>query len=88
MTLFTSWNWFLAIKGRSVIEYMGKRETNSFLKDEINMEITNWRENLFVLFGTTSVLKMLVPWTRETPFNGLEWTFIRYDESGDVEKLI
>ena len=58
MLMFGIWNWYLAILGQSVIEFMQKREEN---KDDFSYELENWRENLFVIFGTSNFIEMLLP---------------------------
>lgn len=46
--------------------------------------LPNWRDNLFLLFGTHKIVRMLSPSLRNVPLNGIEWSFIQrlrgYDE--------
>lgn len=39
--------------------------------------IDSWRENIYIIFGTKSILKALVfPGNRQLPLRGLEWSLI------------
>ena len=68
------------------MEFMQHREQS---EDKFQYELDNWKENLFVVFGTTNVVEMILPMEREIPLTGLEWTFANYDEQGgDTEKLL
>ena len=46
----------------------------------------NVRDNLFVVFGTYKLFRILSPSMRALPFSGLEWSFVLkdlgYDEMG------
>lgn len=83
--MFTVWNWYLAFLGQSVIEFMQKRDSNL---DEFSYELPHWRENLYVIFGTMNILEMILPVHRDLPLNGLEWTYLNYQNGNDCEKLI
>lgn len=48
--------------------------------------LTNWRENLFILFGTWSYVKAICfPKERVLPLRGLEWSFINQGSGGQIE---
>ena len=85
MIIFSIWNWHLALKGQSVIEFMSDRDQSNEIT---TYELQSWRENLFVTFGTTNYIEMILPVSKELPLNGLEWTFMNYGNDGDSEKLI
>ena len=42
-----------------------------------NYRIQDWRENVFIIFGTWSLFKALaLPLDRQLPLRGLEWSFM------------
>jgi hypothetical protein len=57
-------------------------------KDDLSYVLPHWRENLFVIFGTTSLMEIVLPIHRDLPLNGLEWTFMNLEQGNDQEKLI
>lgn len=64
---------------------MQKRDES---EDKCTFELKSWRENLFVIFGTTNYFEMILPVSRDLPLTGLEWTFMNLGQDGDNEKLI
>ena len=44
------------------------------------------KDNLFTIFGTSKIVRIFSPSLRNTPFNGIEWSFLAkdlgYDEDG------
>lgn len=85
MLVFSIWNWYLAIKGQTVIEFMQKRDPE---KDNFTYELKDWRENLFTIFGSTNLFEILLPIEREKCLNGLEWTFMNYADSQSLGGLL
>lgn len=45
------------------------------------------KDNVFRIFGTYSIIRMLSPSLRSGPFTGLEWSFQLKDEGYDEEGL-
>jgi len=43
------------------------------------------KDNLFVLFGTHKLLRILSPSMRALPFSGLEWSFLIKEEGFDED---
>lgn len=42
-----------------------------------NYRIQDWRENVFIIFGTWSLFRALaLPLDRQLPLRGLEWSFM------------
>ena len=41
------------------------------------------RDNLFVIFGTTKLARILSPSMRALPFNGIKWSFMLKDQGFD-----
>jgi hypothetical protein len=72
-TFFCGWNWFLAINGNTTLEFWADK-TEFYLDGGINnYSFGNWRNNLFYVFGTTNLFKMLfIPSIKKLPFSGLE----------------
>lgn len=64
---------------------MQKRDQN---EDKFTYEMPSYRENLFVTFGTNSIIEMLLPVHRDLQISGLEWTFANYSQEGETEKLL
>lgn len=62
---FAGWHWFLAVKGKTTIEY--------FDTERGNYACGSWKKNLEVVFGTRNLLKMLAPQWSELKFDGVYW---------------
>ena len=76
---FNLWNWFLAFRGVTTIEFwMG--EDNKYLK---GFETT--RDNFYQIFGTQKLFRIFSPSLRNGPFNGLEWSFLIRDHGFDCD---
>ena len=84
---YTIWNWRLALKGVTSVEYVkgflsedDKQQEyhDAKLAQFIRMyKIDLWRENLFIIFGTWSFFyAILKPSDRLLPLRGLEWSFM------------
>lgn len=58
MLIFSIWNWYLSVKGQTVIEFMSNREDAN---ESTTFHLSSWKENLFVIFGTTSLVEMTLP---------------------------
>jgi len=75
---FNVWNWTLATKGITSLEaakaLIGKGNPKI-------VRFTNLRDNLFTIFGTHKLLRVLSPSLRPGPFTGLEWSFLLREES-------
>ena len=70
---FSGWNWFLAFRGCTTLEFWADR-TDFALEGGIrDYSFGHWRKNLFYIFGTESLIKILfVPSIKKLPFSGLE----------------
>ena len=73
---FNSWNWFLALNGKTTLEFWG--EKNGFLIEKIgpvNYNFGNWKKNLFYVFGCDNLFFIIFyPNIKKLPFSGLEWS--------------
>ena len=70
---FSGWNWFLAINGNTTLEYWSKRTGYELFKGIKNYSFGTWRKNLFYIFGTSNLFKIIfVPSIKKLPFSGLE----------------
>ena len=72
---FAGWNWFLAFNGNTTLEFWADR-TDFILDGGVrNYSFGNWRKNLFYIFGTENLFKILfVPSIKKLPFSGLEFS--------------
>jgi len=81
LIFFNSWNWFLILKGYTTIEFWTNQALSSN-KSKLNLNeyyMSNWQDNLFLVFGTKSIFKaVFLPSIRKLPFSGLEWTQMVY----------
>ena len=72
---FSGWNWFLALNGNTTLEFWADKtdyELNGGIKD---FSLGNWKKNLFYIFGTENVFKILfLPNIKKLPFSGLEFS--------------
>jgi len=66
---YNSWNWFLAMSGHSMIEYLNHKE------EETEFNFKTIRDNLYRIFGTLNLIQILSPSLRNGPFVGIEWSF-------------
>jgi hypothetical protein len=72
---FTGWNGWLAIKGTNSVELSQQASYDFRLK--------SWTENLFVVFGTTNLVRILSPSLRSVPFTGIKWAFLMQEQGFD-----
>lgn len=82
LIFFTSWNWFLILRGNTTIEYWSpsyKPSKNRYTV--INDFSMGWEDNFFMVFGTKNILKAIfIPSTKPLPYSGLEWSKIVYEK--------
>ena len=76
---FSFWNWFLAIFGTTSIEFW-RGEGFGVDKNEAKYRFDTISDNLYRIFGTHKLLRILSPSFRNVPFTGLEWSFRLKDE--------
>lgn len=75
MIFFNSWNWFLVLNGNTTIEFWSRQAEIKTVGGIDNFNLGNWRENLYVVFGTKSLVKAIfIPSIRKLPYSGLEWS--------------
>ena len=87
LVCFNVWNWWLALTGHTTIEFWkmatGGVDEN---EEEYQYRYEDYSDNLFILFGTTKLLRIFSPSLRNVPVTGLEWSFLirnrGYDEFG------
>jgi hypothetical protein len=84
MVGFNGFNWFLACSGMTQVEM--SKMAQHFGKNYYNYSYQSVSDNLFVIFGTTKVMRMFSPSLRALPLTGLEFSFqmkeAGYDEEG------
>ena len=70
---FAGWNWFLAINGNTTLEFWADKTDFALDAGVRNFSFGSWRKNLFYVFGTENLFKILfVPSIKKLPFSGLE----------------
>lgn len=77
MFAFAGFNWYLAAKGVTTLEFwvgLGGDSPNMY-----NWALERKRDNLYLLFGTNNVIRVLSPSLRSLPLTGLEWAFLLHD---------
>ena len=52
-------NWFLAVSGMTTLEFVG--EMTGAAPQTYNYSFNNYRDNLYIIFGTNKLLAMLSP---------------------------
>jgi len=79
-SLFILWNWFLAITGQTAIEFWTRKAQERDYRDgyqvdpkRVDFRLTPYKRNLEYIFGTSSLLKMLLPSVRSLDHNGMHW---------------
>ena len=79
---FCIWNWGLAFYGSTSIEFWGDfAERNDPKRAKLRFDTIN--DNLFRIFGTHNLFRILSPSLRNVPFTGLEWSFMLQDDGYD-----
>ena len=81
MLAFSFWNWFLACQGNTTIEFWGTLTGIPENKARLNFKTV--QDNLYRVFGTQKLFRILSPSLRNVPFTGLEWSFMYKDEGYD-----
>ena len=82
---FNLWNWSLACSGMTTIEAWRKYQlqVGELMYDYSYGTV---RDNLFVIFGTTKLLRILSPSMRALPLSGVEFSYLvkeaGYEEDG------
>ncbi len=73
---FNSWNWFLALNGKTTLEFWGEKNGFIFEKNgPVSYNFGNWKKNLFSVFGTDNLFFIIFyPSIKKLPFSGLEWS--------------
>jgi hypothetical protein len=82
--MLTTGQWYLTlVLGQSTTEFFEDQQQVS----EASFKQLPWRENLFLVFGTFSLLEALMPINKDCqlPLTGLEWTFLK-DEGQEEDK--
>ena len=81
MAGFSIWNWFLAFLGKTSIEFWMEFGGTDEKKAKIYFDTVN--DNLYRIFGTHKLMRILSPSLRNVPFTGLEWSFMLRDDGYD-----
>ena len=72
---FCGWNWFLAFNGQTTLEFWASKTYYKFNEGIVNFSFGNWKKNLFYIFGTENIFKILFfPHVKKLPFSGLEFS--------------
>ena len=80
MVVFAGWNWYMALNGTNTIEYSKawkRKKDETVARYDFRFEKVS--DNLFGIFGTNKVLRVLSPSMRNVPFTGIEWAFLMQD---------
>lgn len=83
IAIFVIWNWFLACTGVTTVEFMkgiASYSSSNENEDEAQVAFNSVYDNLFRVFGTNKLFRMLSPSFRNVPMTGLEWSFLWRDE--------
>ena len=86
MALFTGWNWFLACQGNTTIEFW--QGFNGINKNKARLRFETVSDNLYRVFGTHKMFRILSPSLRNVPFTGLEWSFKYKDEGYNYDGML
>ena len=81
MAGFTGWNWLLAFSGKTTIEFWTPSDPD---RQSIELSFLRKRDNIFRVFGTYNLVRVLSPSFRNVPFTGLEWSFWFKDSGYDA----
>jgi hypothetical protein len=70
---FNVWNWYLACTGMTTVEFMKKFHLKN--DNVYDFSYDTVKDNLFVIFGTHKMFRILSPSLRALPLNGIEFSF-------------
>ena len=84
MWMYAGLNFFAGFYGSSTIELWKNRGTGSN-KNEMTLRFSSITDNLYKVFGTHKIFRILSPSFRNVPFTGLEWSFKCLDEGYNCE---
>eukprot|EP00743_Colponemidia_sp_Colp-15_P007409 GILK01008005.1.p1 GENE.GILK01008005.1~~GILK01008005.1.p1 ORF type:complete len:348 (+),score=55.22 GILK01008005.1:108-1046(+) len=65
-------HWYILFRGETMLELWGNRVKRA--KKKKTPFDFGWRNNLYVVFGTTSLWVALLPRTAELPMDGIDWS--------------
>ena len=88
---FNLWNWYLAFKGRTTIEFWSEKDqqNNPQTAGGHKFNTNNYLQNLEQIFGTQSFLSILKPTFAKMKHDGVQWTKSTDDlENGSREETI
>lgn len=83
---FNCWNWYLACAGMTTIEFMKRFHLKNDNVYDFSYE--RIKDNLFVIFGTHKIFRVLSPSLRALPFSGIEFSFQMKDDGYNEEGII
>jgi sensor histidine kinase YesM len=83
---FNAWNWYLACAGFTTVEFMKKFHLRN--DDVYDFSYDTVKDNLFVIFGTHKIFRILSPSMRALPFSGIEFSFQMKDEGYNEDGII
>lgn len=78
---FNSWNWYLGCIGITSIEYWTSKIRDDNVKGKLFYDFSFQKvsDNIYMLFGTNKIVRVLSPSMRNVPFTGLEWAYLMRD---------
>ena len=91
LCFFNLWNWYLALKGATTIEFWGEKsqQNNPQTAGAQKFNTNNYLQNLEQIFGTQSILAILTPTFAKMKHDGVQWTRNTGDlESGSREETV
>jgi hypothetical protein len=80
---FNAWNWFLALNGITTIEFWKRASQGNDADEMYDYRFEHMSDNLFTIFGTQKLIRILSPSLRNLPFNGIEFSFLLKDRGYD-----
>ena len=80
MAAFAGWNWLLVLSGKTTIEMWSTQEPG-----HIELSFSTFSDNIYRVFGTYKLFRVLSPSLRNVPFTGLEWSFWFKDSGYDTQ---
>lgn len=90
LSVFGIWQWLFALRGITTIEFWAIK--NNYKEEEriiSDFSFHNWKDNLFLIFGTDSILKSLfVISLRKLPYNGMIWTRLLERNDNNLKSLL
>ena len=89
LSVFNIWQWSFALQGKTTVEYWMMKDNYKASERIISdFGFSNWRDNLYMIFGTKSIVRALfIINFKKLDYNPLIWTKVVYRNNTNLVHL-